>query len=107
MARSPLRVAGAVTGVVGDVTGSVTGLIGIGGGSEPVAEEPLSISFAPGVPGLSTEARATMAPLVARLASDDDLIVIGAHKPDFKDYLLGPNAARVVRHSHCSVHVVR
>lgn len=35
------------------------------------------------------------------------LIVIGAHKPDFADYLLGPNAARVVRHSHCSVHVVR
>ncbi|PWE33774.1 universal stress protein [Maritimibacter sp. 55A14] len=36
-----------------------------------------------------------------------DLIVIGAHKPDFKDYLLGPNAARVVRHADCSVHVVR
>lgn len=35
------------------------------------------------------------------------LIVIGAHKPDFKDFLLGPNAARVVRHSHCSVYVVR
>ena len=35
------------------------------------------------------------------------LIVIGAHKPDFADYLLGPNAARVVRHSSCSVHVVR
>lgn len=36
-----------------------------------------------------------------------DLIVIGAHKPDLKDYLLGPNAARVVRHSVCSVYVVR
>lgn len=36
-----------------------------------------------------------------------DLIVIGAHKPDFTDYLLGPNAARVVRHSSCSVYVVR
>lgn len=36
-----------------------------------------------------------------------DLIVIGAHRPDFKDYLLGPNAARVVRHSDCSVYVVR
>ncbi len=35
------------------------------------------------------------------------LIVIGAHKPGFKDYLLGPNAARVVRHSNCSVYVVR
>lgn len=35
------------------------------------------------------------------------LIVIGAHKPDFKDYLLGPNAARVVRHASASVYVVR
>ncbi|WP_224826062.1 universal stress protein [Cognatishimia sp. MH4019] len=35
------------------------------------------------------------------------LIVIGAHSPDFKDYLLGPNASRVVRHSECSVYVVR
>ncbi|MBL4808063.1 MAG: universal stress protein [Rhodobacteraceae bacterium] len=40
-------------------------------------------------------------------AAKTDLIVIGAHKPDFKDYLLGPNAARVVRHSKCSVYVVR
>lgn len=36
-----------------------------------------------------------------------NLIVLGAHKPEFKDFLLGPNAARVVRHSNCSVHVVR
>lgn len=35
------------------------------------------------------------------------LIVLGAHKPEFRDYLLGPNSARVVRHSECSVHVVR
>jgi len=42
----------------------------------------------------------------AKLAGAD-LIVIGAHRPDFKDYLLGPNAARVVRHSTCSVYVVR
>ena len=34
-------------------------------------------------------------------------IVIGAHRPDLKDYLLGPNAARVVRHAECSVLVVR
>lgn len=36
-----------------------------------------------------------------------DLIVLGAHRPDLKDYLLGPNAARVVRHAKCSVYVVR
>lgn len=35
------------------------------------------------------------------------LIVVGAHKPDYRDYLLGPTAARIVRHANCSVHVVR
>lgn len=39
--------------------------------------------------------------------ANSDLIVIGAHKPDLKDYLLGPNAARVIRHSTASVYVVR
>ena len=36
-----------------------------------------------------------------------DLIVLGAHRPDIRDYLLGPNAARVVRHAQVSVYVVR
>jgi nucleotide-binding universal stress UspA family protein len=36
-----------------------------------------------------------------------DLIVIGSHRPELKDYLLGPNAARVVRHAGISVLVVR
>ncbi|WP_420546808.1 universal stress protein [Curvivirga sp.] len=36
-----------------------------------------------------------------------DLIVIGAHRPKMEDYLIGPNAARVVRHAKCSVLVVR
>ena len=36
-----------------------------------------------------------------------DLIVIGAHRPDLKDYLIGSNAARVVRHSKQSVLVIR
>ena len=40
-------------------------------------------------------------------AAGTDLIVLGAHRPDLRDYLLGPNAARVVRHSECSVYVVR
>lgn len=35
------------------------------------------------------------------------LIVVGAHKADLKDYFLGPNAARIVRHAECSVYVVR
>lgn len=45
--------------------------------------------------------------LAVASAAGTDLIVIGAHKPDLKDYLLGPNAARVIRHSECSVYVVR
>lgn len=45
--------------------------------------------------------------LAVAKAAGSDLIVIGAHKPDLKDYLLGPNAARVIRHSDCSVFVVR
>ncbi len=40
-------------------------------------------------------------------ADKSDLIVIGCHKPDLADYLLGPNAARVMRHATCSVFVVR
>lgn len=38
---------------------------------------------------------------------EPDQIVIGAHRPQLADYLLGPNTARVVRHAKCSVNVVR
>ncbi|NQU59401.1 MAG: universal stress protein [Rhodospirillales bacterium] len=36
-----------------------------------------------------------------------DVIIIGSHRPTMGDFLLGPNAARVVRHADCSVLVVR
>ncbi|MEM8812727.1 MAG: universal stress protein [Pseudomonadota bacterium] len=36
-----------------------------------------------------------------------DQIVIGAHRPNLADYLLGPNTARVVHQAKCSVNVVR
>ncbi len=36
-----------------------------------------------------------------------DLIVVSAHHPDRGDYLLGPNAAKVIRHSDISVLVLR
>lgn len=36
-----------------------------------------------------------------------DLIIMASHRPEFQDYLLGPNAARVARHAKCSVMVVR
>ncbi len=45
--------------------------------------------------------------LRAASRAGSDLIVIGAHRPDIADFLLGPNAARVVRHARCSVYVVR
>ncbi len=36
-----------------------------------------------------------------------DLIVLSSHRPETSDYLLGPNASRVVRHANQSVFVVR
>lgn len=36
-----------------------------------------------------------------------DAIIIGSHQPKLRDYLLGSNAARVVRHSKQSVIVIR
>lgn len=40
-------------------------------------------------------------------ANSIDLIIMGAYRPDLKNYLLGPNAARVARHARQSVLVVR
>lgn len=36
-----------------------------------------------------------------------DLIVLASHRPEMKDWLIGANASRVVRHAPCSVMVVR
>jgi nucleotide-binding universal stress UspA family protein len=36
-----------------------------------------------------------------------DCILVGAHKPGLRDFLLGSTAARVVRHAQCTVHVLR
>lgn len=38
---------------------------------------------------------------------DCDLIVVGSHHPSMSTYLLGSNAATIVRHAPCSVLVVR
>ncbi len=38
---------------------------------------------------------------------DCDLIIMASHRPELSDYLLGPNAERVVRHANQSVMVVR
>ena len=39
--------------------------------------------------------------------AEADLVVVGSHRPAMKDYLLGTNAAPVVRHARCSVLVAR
>ena len=51
----------------------------------------------------------TIYEVILKMAEDTkaDLIVMASHRPELKDYLLGPNAARVVRHADCSVLVVR
>ena len=36
-----------------------------------------------------------------------EIIVMAAHRPSLKDFLLGPNTARVARHARCSVQIVR
>ena len=36
-----------------------------------------------------------------------DLIVLAPQRPELKNFHLGPNAARVVRHAECSVYIVR
>ncbi|GGE47338.1 universal stress protein [Actibacterium pelagium] len=38
---------------------------------------------------------------------DADMIIVGAHKPDLADRIIGPNAARIVRHADVSVLVLR
>ncbi|MGY0218726.1 universal stress protein [Endozoicomonadaceae bacterium StTr2] len=46
---------------------------------------------------------------ILRAAKDieADLIVMASHRPGLSDYLIGANAAHVVRHAKCSVMVVR
>lgn len=39
--------------------------------------------------------------------TEPSMIVVGSHKADKSHYMLGPNAARIVRHANCSVYVVR
>jgi nucleotide-binding universal stress UspA family protein len=36
-----------------------------------------------------------------------DCIIVGSHQPDLTDFFLGSTAARIVRYSQCSVHVLR
>ncbi|WP_424932358.1 universal stress protein [Amaricoccus macauensis] len=51
----------------------------------------------------------TPSPEILRIAREieADAIVLGSHRPDFRDYLIGSTAARVVRHAQCTVIVER
>ncbi|MEL7026370.1 MAG: universal stress protein [Pseudomonadota bacterium] len=53
--------------------------------------------------------RGTVYDQIIKAASDlgVDAIFVGAHRPALKDYLIGPNAARVARHATQSVFVIR
>ena len=62
--------------------------------------------------GVSAEihvAQGTIYDQIIRMADKigADAIVVGAHRPELKDYLVGPNAARVVRHANQAVLVIR
>lgn len=53
--------------------------------------------------------RGTVYDQIIKAASELDVdgIFVGAHSPALKDYLIGPNAARVARHATQSVFVIR
>ncbi len=62
-----------------------------------------------GIETTAVVATGTVYKEILQVAQDSgcDLIVMSAHRPELSDYLLGPNASRVVRHGRCSVLVVR
>ncbi len=61
------------------------------------------------VPSRAIVAQGRVYEQILRIAKEVgcDAIVMAAGHPDLAQYLLGPNAARVVRHASCSVLVVR
>ena len=62
-----------------------------------------------GIPLQHIIAQGTIYERILSMAAEIDatLIIVGAHRPELKDYLIGPNSARVVRHANCSVLIVR
>ena len=63
----------------------------------------------PGIPVQHAVGHGTIYEEILRFAKDKevDMIVMASHRPELQDYLIGPNASRVVRHADCSVTVVR
>ncbi len=71
--------------------------------------EQIVAGYEPGVPVEVIARYGTVYDEILNVADElkVDQIVMAAHRPSLADYLLGPNTARVVRHAHCSVQVVR
>ena len=78
-------------------------------GAQAALKAFLSASEAGGVTVKGHVAHGTIYDEIMKAADtlECDLIVMASHRPELKDYLLGPNAARVVRHARQSVFVVR
>jgi len=76
------------------------------------AQDNMKAFIAEHLAGQDVTSHITHGPIYQRIIEtaekiDADLIVMGSHRPELADYLIGPNAARVVRHTACSVMVVR
>jgi len=63
-------------------------------------------------PGIETERQIAVGRIYqeiinAAAKAEADLIIMGSHHPELKDYLLGPHADKVTRHAKTSVMIVR
>ena len=45
--------------------------------------------------------------IAAAMERSADLILMASHRPEMRDYLIGPNAVHVAQHAPCSVLVLR
>jgi universal stress protein F len=67
------------------------------------------LAEAAGVPAAARVTRGHPSAAILEVAGQigADAIVLGSHRPDYRDYLIGSTAARVVRHAACTVVVER
>ncbi len=61
----------------------------------------------PNAKGVAVKGHGGRTIIDAAKAEGADLIIMGSHRPELVDFLLGSTASRVVRHAHCAVHVLR
>ncbi|MCR9112670.1 MAG: universal stress protein [Rhodobacteraceae bacterium] len=103
-----------VVSVVPDLGFSMVGAAFSAGHSKDMlaeAERALTAWIAEALPDEAEAhvAQGTIYDVVIRMAEriGADAIVVGSHRPELRDYLVGPNAARIVRHAKQSVFVIR